>query len=55
MEEENSIGLFDTGFSSKSIYDSEQGKGDTISLNPLYHFHPSHRHLDISRVITVDS
>ena len=55
VEEENSIGLFDTGFSFKSIYDSEQGKGDTISLNPLYHFHPSHRHLDINRVITVDS
>ena len=55
VEEKNSIGLFDTGFSFKSIHDSQQGKGDTISLKPLYHFHPPHRHLDISRVITADS
>ena len=32
-----------------------QGKGDGISLTPHYHFHPLHRHLDISRVITAES
>ena len=36
VEEQNSIGLFDTGFSFKSIRDSQQGKRDTISLKPLY-------------------
>ena len=29
-----------------------QGKGERISLTPHYHFHPLHRHLDISRAIT---
>ena len=29
-----------------------QGKGEGISLTPHYHFHPRHRHLDISRAIT---
>ena len=55
VEEQNSIGLFDTGFPFKSIHDSLQGKGDTISSKPLYHFHRPLRHLDISRVITADS
>ena len=32
-----------------------QGKGETISLTPLYHFHPLHRYLDISRAIIADS
>ena len=32
-----------------------QGKGEGISLTPHYHFHPLHRHLDISRVITAES
>ena len=32
-----------------------QGKGEGISLTPHYHFHPLHRHLDISRVITPES
>ena len=32
-----------------------QGKGEGISLSPLYHFHPLHRHLDISQVITAES
>ena len=31
------------------------GKGEGIPLTPLYHFHPLHRHLNISRVITVES
>ena len=31
-----------------------QGKGDGISSTPHYHFHPLHRHLDISRAITAE-
>ena len=32
-----------------------QEKGEGISLTPHYHFHPLHRYLDISRVITTES
>ena len=32
-----------------------KGKGEDISLTPHYHFHPVHRHLDISRAITAES
>ena len=32
-----------------------QGKGESISLTPHYHFHPLHRHLDISREIAAES
>ena len=32
-----------------------QGKGENISLIPHYHFHPLHRHLDISQAITPES
>ena len=32
-----------------------QGKGEGISLTPHYHFHLLHRHLDISRAITLES
>ena len=32
-----------------------QGKGNGISLTPHYHFHPRHRHLDISQAITAES
>ena len=32
-----------------------QGKGGGISLTPHYHFHPLHRHLDISWAITAES
>ena len=32
-----------------------QGKGEVISLTPLYDFHPLHRHLDITRAITTES
>ena len=32
-----------------------QRKGEGISLTPHYHFHPPHRHLGISRVITAES
>ena len=32
-----------------------QGRGESISLTPHYHFHMLHRHLDISGVITAES
>ena len=32
-----------------------QGKEGGISLTPHYHFHPLHKHLDISRAITAES
>ena len=32
----------------------QQGKGEAISLSPLYHYHPLHKHLDISRTITAE-
>ena len=32
-----------------------QGKGEGISLTRHYHFHPLHRHLDISRAIAAES
>ena len=32
-----------------------QGEGEGISLTSHYHFHPLHRHLDISRAITAES
>ena len=31
------------------------GKGEGISLTPLYHFYSLHRNLDISRAITAES
>ena len=33
----------------------QQGKRETIYITPLYHFHPLHRHLDISRAVTAES
>ena len=36
-------------------FTGQQGKGEAISLTPLYHFHPLHRNLGISRVITAES
>ena len=45
------------GFSFTHIHDSQinrrMGKG--VYLIPLYHFHPLHRHLDISRMIVAGS
>ena len=32
-----------------------EGKGEGISLTPHYHFHPLHRHWDISRAITAET
>ena len=37
-----------------SIITGQQGQGEAISLTPLYHFHPLHRNIDISPVITAE-
>ena len=42
-------------FREHSPFIGQQGKGETISLTSLYHFHPLHEQLDISRAITVES
>ena len=42
-------------FNEYSWFTGQQGKGEAISLTPHCHFHPLHRHLDISRVITSES
>ena len=42
-------------FHEHSRFTGKQGKGEGIYLTPLYHFHPLHRHLDISRAITAGS
>ena len=42
-------------FHEHSRFTGQQGKGKGIYLTPLYHFHPLHRHLDISRAITAES
>ena len=42
-------------FHEHSRFTGQQGKGEAISLNPLYNFHWLHRHLDISRAITGES
>ena len=34
-------------FHEHSQFTGQQGKGEAISLSPLYHFHLLHRHLDI--------
>ena len=36
-------------------FTGQQGKGETTSLTPLYHFYLLHRHSDISWVITAES
>ena len=47
-----SIWLF---FRKHSWCTGQQGKGEGIYLTPLYHFHPLHRHLDTSWVITAEN
>ena len=42
-------------FYKQSRITGQQGKGEGISLTPHCHFHPLHRHLDISREITAES
>ena len=47
---------FYLGFLSRTFtIHRQQGQGEAISLSPLYHFHPLHRHLDISRAINAGS
>ena len=41
-------------FHEHSRFTRQQGKGKAISLSPLYHFHPLHRHLDYCRKTTSD-
>ena len=47
-----SVWLF---FHEYSRFTGQQVKGEAISLYPFYHFHPLHRHLDISWVIAAES
>ena len=47
--------FFYLGFHEHSLFTGRQGKGEGIFLTPLYHFHPLHRHLDISRAITAEN
>ena len=42
-------------FHAHSRFTGQQGKGEGIYLTSLYHFHPLHRHLGISRAITAES
>ena len=42
-------------FDEHSRLTGQQGKREGIYLTPLYHLHPLHRHLDISRAIKVES
>ena len=42
-------------FHKHSRFTGQQGKGEGIYLIPLYHFHPLHRHLGISRAMTAES
>ena len=49
--------IFLSGFSFTSIHNSQDSRGrwETTFLTPFYHFHPLHRHLDISQAITAES
>ena len=42
-------------FHEHSRFTGQQGKGEGISLTPLYHFHHLHRHLDFSWAIAAES
>ena len=49
--------FFLSGFSFTNIHESQdcRGRGEGISLTRHCHFHPLHRHLDISRATTAES
>ena len=48
--------FFQSGFFSRAFtIHMTAGQREAICLCPLYHFQPPHRHLDISRMIPVDS
>ena len=42
-------------FHEHSEFTGQQGKGEAISLSTLYHFHPLHRHLDISWAVNAEN
>ena len=42
-------------FTNINDFQDSIGKGEAISLIPLQHFYPLHRHSDISRAITAES
>ena len=42
-------------FHEHSQFTGQQGKGEGIYLTPLYHFHPLHGRLDITRAINAGS
>ena len=46
--------FFYLGFLSQT-FAGQQGKEEAISLTPLYHFHPLHRHLEVNQAITAES
>ena len=48
--------FFLSAFSFTNIHDLQdsRGTGKALSLTPLYHFHPVHRHLDVSLEITAE-
>ena len=49
--------FFYVGFLSRTFtkHRTAEKGGENISLTPHYHFHPLHRHLDVSRAITSES
>ena len=46
--------LYLGSFQEHSRFIGQQGKGEGIYLTPLYHFHPLHRHFNVSRAITAE-
>ena len=42
-------------FLKHSLFTGQQGRGESISLTPLYHFYTLHRQFNISRAITAES
>ena len=49
------VNLYWVFFHDISRFKGQEKKGEGISLTTHYHFHPLHRHLDISRAITAES
>ena len=54
-EKDSNAFFFLSGFSFTSIHDSQDCRGSGGYLSPLCHFHPLHRHLDISQGIAAES
>ena len=50
------LSFFLSGFSFTNIHDSQDSRWKgRLLLSPFYHFHPLHRHLDISWVIAAET